>query len=99
MIDITPIVNAVIMLAAALITTFVVPWIKGKIDAEKLELISRWVKIAVGAAEKIYKESGMGEKKKQYVLDFLEKKGFKIDPNSIDAMIESAVLQIDPKKD
>lgn len=94
MTDLTPIVNAVIALIAAIITTFLIPWIKGKIDAAKLAQIVEWVGIAVRAAEQIYNESGMGEKKKQYVLDFLADKGFTLDPNSINAMIEAAVKNL-----
>lgn len=94
MTDITPIVNAVIALIAAIITTFLIPWIKGKIDAAKLAQIVEWVGIAVRAAEQIYNESGMGEKKKQYVLDFLASKGFTLDPDSINAMIEAAVKDL-----
>ena len=94
MTDLTPIVNAVITLIAAIITTFLIPWIKSKIDAAKLAQIIEWVGIAVRAAEQIYNESGMGEKKKQYVLDFLADKGFTLDPNSINAMIEAAVKNL-----
>lgn len=94
MTDLTPIVNAVIALIAAIITTFLIPWIKGKIDAAKLAQIVEWVGIAVRAAEQIYNESGMGEKKKQYVLDFLANKGFTLDPDSINAMIEAAVKDL-----
>ena len=94
MTDLTPIVNAVIALIAAIITTFLIPWIKSKIDAAKLAQIVEWVGIAVRAAEQIYNESGMGEKKKQYVLDFLADKGFTLDLNSINAMIEAAVKNL-----
>ena len=94
MTDLTPIVNAVIALIASIITTFLIPWIKSKIDAAKLAQIIEWVGIAVRAAEQIYNESGMGEKKKQYVLDFLADKGFTLDPNSINAMIEAAVKNL-----
>ena len=86
--------NAVIALIAAIITTFLIPWIKSKIDAAKLAQIVEWVGIAVRAAEQIYNESGMGEKKKQYVLDFLADKGFTLDPNSINAMIEASVKNL-----
>lgn len=92
--DITPIVNALIGLCAAVITCVVVPWIKSKTDAQRQEDILQWVKIAVQAAEQIYNQSGMGEYKKKYVLDFLEKNGFVLDTNEIDAMIESAVLEL-----
>ena len=94
MTDLTPIVNAVITLIAAIVTTFLIPWIKSKIDAAKLAQIVEWVGIAVRAAEQIYNESGMGEKKKQYVLDFLADKGFTLDPDSINAMIEAAVKDL-----
>lgn len=94
MTDLTPIVNAVITLIAAIVTTFLIPWIKSKIDAAKLAQIVEWVGIAVRAAEQIYNESGMGEKKKQYVLDFLASKGFTLDPDSINAMIEAAVKNL-----
>ena len=97
MIDITSIVNAVIALLAAVVSTFLVPWIKGKVEAQKLEKIMDWVTIAVSAAEQIYNESGMGEKKKQYVLDFLEGKGRTGDINSVDAMIEAAVYGLKEK--
>lgn len=94
MIDLTPVVNAVIALIAAVVSAFLIPWIKEKIEAEKLEKVMGWVTIAVEAAEQIYRESGMGAKKKAYVLDFLAKKGCTLDTDSVDAMIESAVLDL-----
>ena len=39
-IDITPVMEAVVALVAAIITAFVIPWLKGKIDAVKLEKIA-----------------------------------------------------------
>ena len=89
--DITPVVNAVIALAAAVVTAFVVPWIKSKTTAAQREEIDAWVRIAVTAAEQIYKETGKGKEKKAYVLKFLEEKNLKIDEESVDLMIESAV--------
>ena len=89
--DITPVVNAVIALAAALVTAFVIPWIKSKTTAAQREEINAWVKIAVTAAEQIYSGSGKGKEKKAYVLKFLEEKNLKIDEKSVDLMIESTV--------
>ena len=89
--NITPVVNAVIALAAAVVTAFVVPWIKSKTTAAQREEIDAWVRIAVTAAEQIYKETGKGKEKKAYVLKFLEEKNLKIDEESVDLMIESAV--------
>ncbi len=92
--DITPVVNAVIALAAALVTAFVIPWVKSKTTAAQREEINAWVKIAVTAAEQIYSGSGKGKEKKKYVLDFLAEKNLKIDEESVDLMIESAVKEM-----
>ena len=89
--DITPVVNAVIALAAAVVTAFVIPWVKSKTTAAQREEINAWVKIAVTAAEQIYSGSGKGKEKKAYVLKFLEEKNLKIDEKSVDLMIESTV--------
>ena len=94
MIDITPIVNAVIALIAAMVSVFLIPWIKSKTtDAQRKELVE-WVKIGVAAAEQLYKGQGRGEEKKQYVLDFLKQKGFTVDEESVNAAIEAAVSQL-----
>ena len=94
MIDITTIIEALITLIFAVITAFLIPWIKTKISNEKLAEISEWAVIAVQAAEMIYNQAGMGQKKKEYVEQFLAEKGFKIDAESIDALIEASVLEL-----
>ena len=61
--DITPIVNAVIALAAAVVTAVLIPWIKSKTTAAQREEINAWVRIAVTAAEQIYTGTGKGKEK------------------------------------
>ncbi|MDL2206667.1 phage holin family protein [Eubacteriales bacterium OttesenSCG-928-N13] len=94
MIDITPIANAIIALIAAVISAFVIPYIKSKTDAERLEKINMWVTIAVEAAEQLYTGSGRGAAKKAYVVDFLNSKGYTLDPDSLDKLIEAAVFNL-----
>lgn len=94
MIDITPIVNAVIALAASLITAFLIPWLKRKATSEQMAQAQKWVTIAVEAAEMIYNGTGLGEAKKAYVVHYLEQKGYNMDADTVDAMIESAVLEM-----
>ena len=91
MFDITLIIEAVGLLIAAIITGILVPYIRSRTTAEQQEIINMWVEIAVTAAEQIYVGSGRGAEKKKYVIEFLNKKGFKLDEASVDAMIESAV--------
>ena len=91
MFNITPIVEAILALVAAVITFILIPYIRSKTTAEQQQTINAWVQIAVTAAEQIFSGSGRGAEKKEYVIKFLADKGFKIDEASIDAMIESAV--------
>lgn len=94
MIDITPIINAVIALAAAGVSVFLIPWIKSKTTDEQRKELLEWVKIGVAAAEQLYAGQGRGEEKKQYVLDFLKQKGFKVDEESVVNAIEAIVKQL-----
>lgn len=92
--DFTVLFEGIITVLVAILTIFVIPWIKSKVSAEDLAEIMKWVKIAVQAAEMIYKESGMGKAKKAYVISFLNDLGVKFDDKKIDNMIESAVLEL-----
>lgn len=94
MIDITEVIKYAILLVFAVCTTFVIPYIKAKIGDEKFTELQKWVKIGVQAAEMIFKESGMGTVKKEYVIEFLKQKGYTLDTETIDNLIESAVLEL-----
>ena len=50
--------------------------------------------VAVEAAEMIYVGSGRGQEKKEYVLDFLNNKGFTLNIAEIENLIEAAVLKL-----
>lgn len=92
--DLTPVFGAVITLVFFGIGTFLIPLIKQKLGEAKTEDLMRWIKIFVKAAEQIFQESGLGEKKKQYVLDRLAEKGYTIDTEALNEMIEAAVLEL-----
>lgn len=94
MIDITEVIKYAILLIFAVCTTFVIPYIKAKIGDEKFAELQKWVKIGVQAAEMIFKESGMGTVKKEYVIEFLKQKGYTLDTETISNLIESAVLEL-----
>lgn len=94
MIDLTPIVIAVLTLIMTLITSILVPYIRSKTTAQQQDTIKMWVDIGVMAAEQLYKGSGRGAEKKAYVTAFLESKGFRLDFDVIDALIEAAVFEL-----
>lgn len=94
MIDFTPVLQAIVGLCAAIITTFVVPYIKSKTTKEQQTQINEWVRIAVAAAEQVYEGPGKGDQKKAYVLTWLANHGIAIDEDRLDAMIEAAVYEL-----
>ena len=93
-IDITAIIVAFIGLISTVLTVVVVPYFKSKTTETQRENIYFWAKIAVQAAEQIYKETGQGAAKKEYVKKFLAEHGIILDEDQVDVVIESAVLQL-----
>ena len=91
--DYTQIISAVIALISALVSAFLIPWLKTKIDADKLQTIKTYEEIGVKAAEQLYAATD-GEEKKAYVINFLAEHGIRFDVSTIDQLIEAAVLQL-----
>lgn len=91
--DYTQIISAVIALISALVSAFLIPWLKTKIDANKLQTIKTYVEIGVKAAEQLYAATD-GEEKKAYVINFLAEHGIRFNVSTIDQLIEAAVLQL-----
>ena len=93
MTDLTPIINALITLIAAIITAFVIPWIKRNTTQKDREEMLKWVEIAVAAAQQLYHQLS-GKERKEYVLAFLAEKGYSVDDAALDNAIEAAVLKL-----
>lgn len=86
MIDLTPIINAIIALLASIITIKVIPWIKAKTTNEQQVMLEAAVRTAVFAAEQIY-GAGLGYEKMQYVSEKLREKGFTFSVDDIEAAV------------
>ena len=93
MTDLTQIVNAAVALLAAIITAFVVPWIKRKTTQQDRETMLAWVEIAVAAAQQLFYKLD-GAARKEYVISFLAERGYSVDEGALDAAIEAAVLKL-----
>lgn len=93
-VDLTQIIVAILTLVISAVSAFLIPYIKTKVSAEQFATIKLWVQVAVQAAEMLYVGSGRGEEKKQYVLDFLKSKGFSLNMEEIENLIEAAVLKL-----
>ena len=94
MYDFTPVLEAVLALIAAIISVFLVPYLKSRTTIQQQMEISTWVAIAVEAAEQIYKGSGRGQEKKEYVIGWLEEHNITVDEDKLDCLIESAVYNL-----
>ena len=86
MINLTPIIQALLALMAALITYRLIPWIKERTTASQQANIRAAVKVLVFAAEQLY-GAGNGPKKLQYVRDRLREQGFEVDTDEIEAAV------------
>ena len=94
MVDLTQVIVALLTLAFSAVSAFLIPHIKAKVSSEQLDTIKFWVNIAMEAAEMIYTGTGRGQEKKAYVVKLLNSKGFTLNPEEIDSIIEAAVLEL-----
>lgn len=91
------ILKIVISLVALLISAYLIPWLKQKIGAGKLQQLEKWAEYAVLAAEQVmWKQKGSD--KKAYVVSFLQKilaeNNITITDEQLDVLIESAVKSL-----
>lgn len=97
-IDITQIAVAIIGVLGTIITAFVIPLIRSRLNESQQAKLQQWIQIAVSAAEQLSKTGVISKNgRKEYVLNFLESHGFTIDLDEIDAMIEAAVYDLPSK--
>lgn len=94
MFDVTEILLAVIALLSAIVTGVVIPWVRAKTTLAQRQQLTAWVAIAVQAAEQLYKGSGRGQEKKEYVVAWLNERGITFDKETVDAAIEAAVYEL-----
>lgn len=84
----------ILSIVSVLITGILIPLLKQKYGREKVLSVMKAVDIAVKAAEQIYKETGQGDLKKQYVLMRLNEQGFKVTEKDLDDMRRASVLEL-----
>lgn len=84
--DYTTIFNAVLALLGAIITAFVVPYVKSKTTEAQQATIGTWIGIAVAAAEQMF-DSQMGEEKLEYVQNYLETLGISVTVEEIESSV------------
>ena len=91
--DITKIVVALIGLLGTILTTYLAPYLKAKLDIEKLNRLGELSKRFVLAAEQLI-GSGKGTEKKAKVQEWLKGKGYDVSLDEVDSAIEAAVKEM-----
>lgn len=92
-IDLTQIILAIITLIGAIISRYLIPMLKDKLDERKYDVFNGLIRVGVFAAEQLY-NSDQGQEKKNYVLDLLRKNGYDVNTESVDALIEATVKEL-----
>lgn len=92
------IVLAIISICGALVTAYVIPFIKSKISSTELNKLFEYVKIAVRCAEQIYTVEQWQEKK-EYVMNYVmnimnEKLHIELSYDQIDTIVEGIVNEV-----
>lgn len=97
LIDLTPVFQAIISVVSIIALLYLVPFIKKKVNAEKLSQILKWVETLVACADQIY-ERHEGAEKKQYVIDrlttILAEHGLLVDLAVLEDLVEAEVLRL-----
>ena len=92
-IDLTKILLAIITLIGAIISGFVIPWLKNKLTDHQYDALATLVRVGVYAAEQLF-TSEMWKEKKEYVVNLLKQNGYTVDTLAVDALIEATVREL-----
>ena len=93
-IDWTPIFTGFISLLMTVITCVLIPWIKAKLTSEQQAILKAVIRSGVYAAEQIFGTNGIGEEKKQFVLNYLKEKGINVDSQEVLVLLENCVKEL-----
>ena len=102
MIDLTPLIDAIIAFVSVFLPAYVFPMLKKKMSAEEYELLMKIAEQGVLAAEQIMSGSKLGKEKKEYVMNYikttLKEKNMTVNMEDINTAIEAAVKQMNEAK-
>jgi hypothetical protein len=95
MTDITPIIELIVTVLAALCSIVIIPYIKTRLNRAQLDKAVQWVEIAVNAAEEAAR-TGLIEKgaKYGYAVELLERNGITFDAATTQALVDATVWQL-----
>jgi len=96
--EMATIIISIFTIASALVSMYVIPYIKTKMSAEQIEQLTYYIQLAVRCAEQIY-TAEQWKTKKIYVFNHIrklasEKLGIDITDEELDILIEGIVNEV-----
>lgn len=91
------IIKFAVTIIGAILTAFVIPWIREKIDESKLDKLLEFTDLAVRYAEQVYTPDQWQEKKEtvyEYILEKAESIGLNLTEKDINLLVEGVVHEI-----
>lgn len=82
--DLTDLFQAVLATLAALVTGYLVPWLKAKAGKEKQELTETMIDVAVYAAQQLYETNTISDRL-DYACSWLKARGVTVDRAQVEA--------------
>ena len=86
------ILKIIFSICMALVTAYLIPYIKSMCEDKKYKALVDMVGVAVRAAEQTFRQSGMGAQKKEEVINFISE--YMTTHYQLDQLIECAVYQL-----
>ena len=90
--------KCLVAVCAALVSAYVIPYIRRLSQKEEYQRIVEMIETAVYAAEQTIKGDGKGKEKKeivvQYACEWLNQHGISLTEEQLDALIECAVFNL-----
>lgn len=94
MIDLTGLMGALFTVICGLVAVYLIPWLKARVGAERVERVAYWVGVLVSAAEQLFQGTGRGAEKLRWVEVQLAGMGFGLDTERLRALIEAQVREM-----
>lgn len=89
---------SLIPVLGAILTSFLIPYIRVNINTARLGQYKEWARLAVKAADMLWKETGHGGDKKAYAVRFLDNlfntNKTVVTKDQLDVLIEAAVKEM-----
>lgn len=89
--DVTVLVKIVLLLLSFVYSAFLLPYLKAKLTEAQQDKLRKAVVRGVQAAEMLF---DVGAEKYEFVANYLAERGYKLDPEEVRVLIESAVLEL-----